>query len=351
MAASQDHRPQTRQGDVVGDGETTSIGATIVGALLHQDTLYEILLRVPAKPLCRFRAVCHSWRSLLSSPSPFITSHAARHRDQPPLVAVCGMVPGSDHREAEIRLVDATSGNFVRRFGVGWPTVAPPPGVDHAGAPRRPRPDRPPRRPRPRDVDDDDEHHRLSVLDPATGAVSDLPVHYDDDAASSSFVFGWAAASSSIGGDDDDGEYKVLSINTRRRYYYAGTHKLCKILTVGGDGGSRGTWRDAPGPPVAIKTFHRGETVVANGVVYHLADDNSSGWTIAAFDLEAEQWLPELLHGPTVVPVLLPSAATNNSSEHRRRSLAEVNKRLAAVHSTCSTMDVWLLMGSQCFGP
>ncbi|KAF8730723.1 hypothetical protein HU200_016585 [Digitaria exilis] len=324
------HRPQTRQGDVVGDGETTSIGATI-------DTLYEILLRVPAKPLCRFRAVCHSWRSLLSSPSPFITSHAARHRDQPPLVAVCGMVPGSDHREAEIRLAVR---RVLRRV---WTTPAHLDGlvlIVRLVA-------------RGRDVDDDDEHHRLSVLDPATGAVSDLPVHYDDDDdygdddASSSFVFGWAAASSSIGGDDDDGEYKVLSINTRRRYYYAGTHKLCKILTVGGDGGSRGTWRDAPGPPVAIKTFHRGETVVANGVVYHLADDNSSGWTIAAFDLEAEQWLPELLHGPTVVPVLLPSAATNNSSEHRRRSLAEVNKRLAAVHSTCSTMDVWLLMGSQ----
>nr|CAB3489584.1 unnamed protein product [Digitaria exilis] len=327
MAASSQDHPPTRQGNA---GESSGI----IGALLHQDALYEILLRVPAKPLCRFRAVCHSWRSLLSSPSPFITSHAARHRDQPPLVAVCGMVPGRDHRAAEIRLLDATSGDVVRRFGVGPPWLlrrvwTTPAHLDGLALIVR-------LVARGRDVDD--EHHRLSVLDPATAAVSDLPVGYCDDDYDddnrSSFVFWRATASSSIGG-----------LNTRRRYYGAGTQTFCKILTVDGSGGSRGTWRDAPAPPVAIKTFHGSETVVASGVVYYLVD-SSNGWTIAAFDLEAEQWLPELLHGPTVVPVLLPSVATNNSREHRR-SLAEVNKRLAAVHSTCSTMDVWLLMGSQ----
>ncbi|RLM85163.1 hypothetical protein C2845_PM04G05180 [Panicum miliaceum] len=40
--------------------------------------LYEVLLRVPAKDLCRFRAVCRPWRSLLSDPH-FVAAHAARH--------------------------------------------------------------------------------------------------------------------------------------------------------------------------------------------------------------------------------------------------------------------------------
>ncbi|KAF8731969.1 hypothetical protein HU200_015919 [Digitaria exilis] len=53
--------------------------------VLPEDALYEILLRLPAKDLCRLRAVCRPWRSLLSDPH-FIDAHAARHPD--PLVVV-----------------------------------------------------------------------------------------------------------------------------------------------------------------------------------------------------------------------------------------------------------------------
>ncbi|CAN6245007.1 unnamed protein product [Urochloa humidicola] len=42
---------------------------------LPPDAVYEILQRVPAKSLCRLRAVCRSWRSLLSDPG-----FAAAHR-------------------------------------------------------------------------------------------------------------------------------------------------------------------------------------------------------------------------------------------------------------------------------
>ncbi|KAF8704118.1 hypothetical protein HU200_031609 [Digitaria exilis] len=220
MAAS----PQTRR-----DGDGESGGG--IGTLLHRDALYEILLRVPAKPLCRFRAVCRSWRSLLSAPSSFVAAHAARHRCSP-----C-----------------------------------------------------------------------------ATGCP---------------------AATAGTGGGGD-GEYKVLSLSTSRHY---GMRNLCKILTVDAGGGSHGEWRDVPAPPVVLETFHR-HTLVASGTVYHLVD-RSNGWTIAAFDLEAEQWLPDLLHGPSDAPVPLTPA------RRERRSLAEVNRRLAAVYSTASTMDLWLLMGS-----
>ncbi|CAN6171301.1 unnamed protein product [Urochloa humidicola] len=52
------------------------------GVPLPVDALYEILLRLPAKDLCRLRAVCRPWRSLLSDPQ-FIAAHAAR---QGPLI-------------------------------------------------------------------------------------------------------------------------------------------------------------------------------------------------------------------------------------------------------------------------
>ncbi|OEL27722.1 hypothetical protein BAE44_0011259 [Dichanthelium oligosanthes] len=59
---------------------------------------------------------------------------------------------------------------------------------------------------------------------------------------------------------------------------------------------------------------------------------------IVAFDLEAEQWRPALLQGPVPVPSI--------GGDHTRRSLAEVNRCLAAVCCTISAMDIWLLMGS-----
>uniref|UniRef100_K4A1E0 F-box domain-containing protein n=1 Tax=Setaria italica TaxID=4555 RepID=K4A1E0_SETIT len=52
---------------------------------LPLDALYEVLLRVPAKDLCRLRAVCRPWRSLLSDPH-FVAAHTARH-PEPLIVA------------------------------------------------------------------------------------------------------------------------------------------------------------------------------------------------------------------------------------------------------------------------
>ncbi|KAF8711434.1 hypothetical protein HU200_029466 [Digitaria exilis] len=308
MASSSQH-PRTQRGD---DGELSGS----IDALLHRDALHEILLRVPAKALYRFRTVCQSWRSLLSAPS-FVAAHAARHGDDQPLLAVCGWVPGTGRRAAEFKLLDTLSGHVVKRFDVGPPSllrrVWSSSHLDLVLIVRRV-----------------DHHHRtmrddrrpLSVLDPATGDVTVLPGGCYDDTRTS-FVFGRVAAASSSSTGEGDGEYK-----------------FCKILTVGGGGGSRGAWRDAPAPPVHIKTFHRGEAVVAGGVVYHLVDC-SGGWTIAAFDLGAEQWLPDLLHGPAEPP-----APPANSNSREGRSLAEVNGRLAAVYSTTSAMEMWQLMGS-----
>ncbi|OEL21153.1 hypothetical protein BAE44_0017828, partial [Dichanthelium oligosanthes] len=46
--------------------------------VLPLDAVYEILLLLLGKDLCRLRTVCLLWRNLLSDPQ-FATAHAARH--------------------------------------------------------------------------------------------------------------------------------------------------------------------------------------------------------------------------------------------------------------------------------
>ncbi|CAN6203378.1 unnamed protein product [Urochloa humidicola] len=281
-----------------GDGDITGGG----GVLLQQDVLYEILLRVPVRPLCRFRSVCQSWRSLLSDP-PFAAAHAARHRGDPPLFAVC--VAGGSHGEvAEIKIVD-TSGHALKRVNAG------------------------PSLPLDRMLPHHDlvltigvERHPLRVLDPATSAVSILMPDDDVSHHSYSFVFGRAAADSTGG----DGEYKVLGLSG----------ESCKVLTINDSGNGR--WRAAPGPPVSniIEKFHSG-TVVVKGVVYHPVYHGDC-WKIAGFDLYAEQWQPSLLQGP-------PTELVNCGGWFG--FLAAVNGHLAAVsYYTDSTIEIWMIMDS-----
>jgi hypothetical protein len=47
---------------------------------LPEDVLFGLLLLLPAKDLCRLRAVCRSWRSLTSEEA-FIRVHADRHKE------------------------------------------------------------------------------------------------------------------------------------------------------------------------------------------------------------------------------------------------------------------------------
>nr|CAB3452269.1 unnamed protein product [Digitaria exilis] len=68
-----------------------------IGAL-PLDAMYEILLRLPAKLLCRLRAVCRPWRALLSDPQ-FAAAHSARNPD--PLI-----VAGYAENEGNGMIVD-----------------------------------------------------------------------------------------------------------------------------------------------------------------------------------------------------------------------------------------------------
>ncbi|CAO2045350.1 unnamed protein product, partial [Urochloa humidicola] len=57
------------------------------GGALPADALYEVLLRVPARDLCRLRAVCRPWLRLLSDPH-FVAAHAGRHPEPQPLIVI-----------------------------------------------------------------------------------------------------------------------------------------------------------------------------------------------------------------------------------------------------------------------
>jgi len=146
--------------------------------VLPPDVLFDVLLRLPAKELCRLRAVCRSWRSLTFDPL-FVGEHAARH----PLF----LANFRDDR-ARVHVVDL-SGNVVK--------VIPNPDGDWL---------------LPTRLDlacTATVSNSCRVLDPATGRVhvlpdSPAPEHADRENVRkpyTSFAFGRIGAT---------GEYKVL---------------------------------------------------------------------------------------------------------------------------------------------
>ncbi|KAE8804453.1 hypothetical protein D1007_19488 [Hordeum vulgare] len=109
---------------------------------LPADALYEVLLRIPAKELCRLRAVCPAWCALTSD-RHFVAAHKSRHRTSPPLLA---MGYRDDSGVSGVAISDL-SGNVVKRIpSTGYEIVT-----------------------------------AFSVLNPATGAIIDLPTGRSDE--------------------------------------------------------------------------------------------------------------------------------------------------------------------------
>ncbi|KAL6638962.1 hypothetical protein ACP70R_022692 [Stipagrostis hirtigluma subsp. patula] len=84
--------------------------AAFGASVLPLDAWYDILLRLPAKELCRLRAVCRPWRRLLSDPR-FVATHGARH--SAPLFVV-GQ-PWYSRGDTLLDIMDL-SGNVIKRF-------------------------------------------------------------------------------------------------------------------------------------------------------------------------------------------------------------------------------------------
>ena len=146
--------------------------------MLPPDLLCDVLLRLPAKELCRLRAVCRSWHELTSG-LLFIGAHAARH-----LLFLANFRDDKAH----IRVMDL-SGNVVKVIPNPDGHQLLPTRLDLACAAT--------------------VSNRCRVLDPATGRVhvlpdSPAPEHADRENVRkpyTSFAFGRIGAT---------GEYKVL---------------------------------------------------------------------------------------------------------------------------------------------
>ncbi|KAG2657782.1 F-box protein CPR1-like [Panicum virgatum] len=229
--------------------------------VLPRDVLFDVFLRLPAKELCRLRAVCRSWRCLTTDPL-FITAHAAHHPG--PLF----LAKLRDDR-AHIRIVDL-SGNVVKRIPV-------PEGCHY--------------------------HHllctrlnlaclatdwnRCRVINPATGAVHALPEnpaveHLGRVNLREPYTF------FALGRLASSGEYKVLRTFNQLGFANGG-HQLFEVFTInGGTGHAR--WRGMQSPGLFIRT-HSG--VVVDEVVYFLTNGANTGIRpdyIVSFDLGMEEW-------------------------------------------------------------
>ncbi|KAF0908944.1 hypothetical protein E2562_030240 [Oryza meyeriana var. granulata] len=205
------------------------------GVLPH-DLLHDILLRLPARPLCRFRAVCRPWRALLSDPR-FADAHAARHPDPHVAVVVSGRLNSFGRELVDVYLVDASSGDVVKRVCAG-------------------------RCERPNEVSTHggmvllvDNNQMLRVLDPASGAVPLVP-DYKDHPNNCSFTLGRTAST---------GEYKALRIRTDKDIRGERQVICCSVLTLGR--GHLARWRNVPNPPQTVITERRFVAVV-DGVAY-----------------------------------------------------------------------------------
>ncbi|CAN6209616.1 unnamed protein product [Urochloa humidicola] len=250
--------------------------ASDAGALLPlaPDATSEVLLRLPGKSLCRLRAVCRAWRSLLSAPW-FVAAHAAHNRE-PYLFA--GRAGGGS-LECEGGLVDPPpSGRIV---------VKPP----------------------PRGKQDAELSGRFRLLDQGSGsAVHRLWRKLEEERAARGsslreyrepvYLFGPVTAGA--------GERKVLRMLPSR--WNRSRKDLVEVCTLRGSSSPvPAEWRPKQGFPQPV-VWHSSTRVVIGGVAYFLSVPAFSsimnpqvikqqqGW-VARFDLEAEEWRPDI-RGP-----------------------------------------------------
>lgn len=303
-----------------------------IASELPRDALYDILLRLPAKDVCRLRAVSPSWRSLTFDPL-FVKAHAARHTG--PLLATTFV----DGESCGVSIVDLLSGDVIKRIRTSDPNLRV----------QRTRLDR---------VCLVGGRHPLGVpvtlLDPATDAVisssHDISMKYAGllktrKAYMDSCIFGKVPST---------GVYKAFRFLEVRPL--VSRQQLCEVMTL--NGRSAGRWRARPGPPGRVFSDHTMKSAVIDGVVYFLMDFSNmyqetvtiKPASIAAFNLETEEWMPPI-DGPEQVSSLYDEEDVLPVFEDPRAvgilSITNLNGSLVAAqvhHSLPQSMDLWFLM-------
>ncbi|TVU41345.1 hypothetical protein EJB05_14852, partial [Eragrostis curvula] len=300
------------------------------GRVLPSELLFEVLLLLPAKEVCRVRAVCSSWRSLTYDPI-FVSAHAARRPG--PLLAV----PSGWLMETSVDLVDL-SGDVVKRIRTGdrahrvlcthFNYVFIVSGVNHS----------------------------VHILEPVSGAVFTLPHAIGEDLARvigagypAWFAFGQVASTQ---------EYKLMRIVEDRN----GGDPACEVFTFD----TRiAQWNKSPetyrqwkktGSPPAYLDPGCTNGVVVNGSAYFLFDcwqfDEPfvDGFCIEpgcipSFNLETEHW-SVALQGPLSRILQETVGLFRYEDLADRLSLAGIEGCLVTVHCNdqMSTTDLWFLI-------
>lgn len=312
---------------------------------LHPDALYEILLRLPAKELCRLRAVCRSWRALTSDPF-FVAAHKSRHTG--PLLAI----PYFDDSDVHgVDIVDL-SGSVLRRIPCTAGDIV---NEDESGNVKTLF--------RSSEIGISLLRTRLDlicftrvfhplvlwVLNPATGATLTLPRCCSEEFAhDQEEIYYRNVHLNAFGQVSSTGEYKALRIS---RHDNPGARQLCELISL--DGTNHGGWRRKHSPPALICTS-RERCVVIDGVVYFLMDFRSTYselgvitfelGSIASFNLETEEWMGTLLGPVAVRRFVQESEKFSYLDLDMQLSLADLDGCLVTVHNIHNTsMDLWFL--------
>ncbi|OEL21156.1 hypothetical protein BAE44_0017827 [Dichanthelium oligosanthes] len=283
---------------------------------MHIDALYEILLRIPAKELCRLRAVCRPWRSLLSDPH-FIAAHAARHPG-PFIVAghdtscrddgiLCDIINQSGRVIKQIRSTgDGDEDEWVISAHLDFACIA-------KGSTRR-----------------------CQLLNLATGDVFTMPEGLSEEHTPRKMEFLNYRAAVAFGKVASTGEYKLLRV-IDNGVFGNPYKKLCEVFTLGCSGNAR--WRGKAASPdtVDMRTYSR---VVIDAIVYFFLDENQDVGprSIASFDLSTEEWRVTI-RGP------VNNFVGDELVDYDNLSLATLSGSLVVVHRNLdASMDLWFLM-------
>uniref|UniRef100_A0A0E0LI69 F-box domain-containing protein n=1 Tax=Oryza punctata TaxID=4537 RepID=A0A0E0LI69_ORYPU len=299
---------------------------------LPLDALFEIMLRLPAREVCRLRAVCRSWRAVASD-RVFIDAHASCHPG--PYVATCFSEDdggGGGDESCGVDIIDLSSGDIVKSIY-----------TDVTGSRvQRTRLDLVclVEGPSPLDV---------TVLNPVTGATYSPTKSISEDYEHLLNSGRLTMESCAFGKVPSTGEYKALRLLGSGNPWQLCD---CEIMTVNGAGTLQ--WRALQGPPLPVCSSNKMRSVVINGVVYFLLDYSRLFCTndgmlirpgnIVPFNLETEEWMGTL-NGPKPVAKGRDMIVISSTLEIMEQlSLADLNGSLVMVHAVYgSPMDLWFL--------
>ncbi|KAF8658619.1 hypothetical protein HU200_008468 [Digitaria exilis] len=215
------------------------------GFLLPDDIIFDVLTRLPAKVLCRFKCVCKGWRALLSDQA-FIAAHKSVAA---PLIAGVFRLPRGNNFELRVMDMD---GIILRVFkNMPTPRFLAPTRLDLICVYNVPG-------------------DFATIVDPAAGRVLLIGGHnpgVDTSTLPHSYY--------SLGRAAPSGVYKVLRVDVA----FDGRVQLCEIATIDDDCGSEPAWRERH-VPSAITHWYGEEEATVNGILYFMScvdDDTPQG--------------------------------------------------------------------------